>query len=424
MGEREYKTKNGISVYYYPTDTLHSFHISLFVRAGSMHEHDGEYGVSHFFEHAAIRNVNKLRDGLLYAELDRLGVEFNASTFTEMIQFYTSGATKNLDFAEDVIIDVLKPIALDSTELAAERSRIKAEIRENDERTSLGAFTNGIVHGGTSLAKPITGSLGDVGRINLKSLESFRRRALCAENIFFYVTGNVGEKELLAFISKIDRANTEHGKMNVNVAPVSNYFGKRPREIYVKNADFTMARFTFDLDMTKIEMAEADLLYDVLLGGYSSEFFVELSEKRGLFYDISGAIERFCNIGTLSFSFEIKQNALYEATGRVAEILERLGRETLPEEKCMRAPYVDNAYLLLDDPRELGFTFGYDNHIMNAGYSGIDDRIKSYASVTPERICELAKMVFRRENLTLTVKGKKRGIDTTALERALEPLVR
>ena len=88
----------------------------------------------------------------------------------------------------------------------------------------------------------------------------------------------------------------------------------------------------------------------------------------------------------------------------------------------MKAGYVDNAYLLYDDSRELNFTFAYDNHIMNLGYENIEARRDAYTSVTPKRVREVARELFRPENLTLTLKGNKKKIDINKLEEIIKTL--
>ena len=196
FGEEHRSTLSGVDVFSYRNENLHGFHLSLFVRAGSMYESDDECGISHFFEHAAIRNVNRVMNGGLYVALDAHGVEFNASTYSEMIQFYTGGAEKNFRFASEVLLKVLSPIALDATEIKTECSRIKAEIRESDERTSLTAFTNERVHKGTSLARSITGTVGGVNKIGKCALENFRKKVITRKNIFFYVTGKVSDEDM------------------------------------------------------------------------------------------------------------------------------------------------------------------------------------------------------------------------------------
>jgi predicted Zn-dependent peptidase len=181
-----------------------------------------------------------------------------------------------------------------------------------------------------------------------------------------------------------------------------------------------MVRFTFDLDMTKMSVAESDLLYDILLGGYSSRFFIEMSEREGLFYDLGGATERYRNIGTLSFYYEIKPSQIYTAVEKTLEILRSFVSNPPSEAECMKAGYVDNAYMLYDDMRELNFTMAYDNHILDAGYCSLEERRASYSAITPERIAKLFDMIFRPENLTLTLKGKALKIDKPRLENIIK----
>lgn len=413
-------SKNGIEIFDYKNPSLHSFYISLFMRVGSMHEQTP--GITHFLEHASIRNVGMLMNGELYSTLDRYGMEFNASTYSEMVQFYITGASTNFSRAAEIIARLLSPIILSPSEIRTECERIKAEIREGDDRTSLATFAGNIVHEGTSLARSITGTLGSVSKISAKRLEEYRRSVQTRENIFFYVSGSYTDSDLDHLSAEIEKYTVGEGNISENIAPVCKSFGRRDGKVHIKNADFTMLRFSFDMDMSRMTMAESDLLYDMLLGGYNSRFFIEMSEKRGLFYDISGASERYKNIGTFAFSFEVRGGSVYDAASTALSLL-REYKETLPsEESMMKAGYVTNAYLLYDEPRELNFTFAYDNHIMNSGYRSIEERAEKYKAITPGRIKEVANIIFRPENLTLTVKGNKKKISTERLEEIIKEL--
>ena len=418
--EQSRVTNNGVVIYDYKNPALHGFFISLYLRAGSMHEKQS--GITHFLEHAAIRNVNALMDGNLYPTLDRLGIEFNASTFTEMVQFYISGATANFDIASEIIARLLCPIVLSADDIKTERDRIKAEIRESDDKGSLSNFANNIVHEGNSLANMITGTLGSVEKISTKKLEEYRKSVMTAENIFFYVTGNYTEENIKNLVSVIETHRLERGVCNENIAPVCQSFGKREKNVHIKNADFTMLRFTFDMDMSRIGMAEGDLLYDMLLCGYNSRFFIEMSEKRGLFYDISGSSERYNNIGNLVFSFEVRGGSIYDSVETAISLLRQIKENPPTEDEMMKAGFVTNAYLLYDNPRDLNFTFAYDNHIMNACYDSIEGRAMKYASITPHRMMEVARAVFKPENLTLAIKGNKKKIDISKIEEIIKKL--
>ena len=409
--ERVITTANGVKIHYYKNPSLHGFYISLFVRAGSIYESPSESGITHFFEHAAIRNINKLYDMKLYSELDKRGVEFNASTFSEMVQFYVSGSSEEFSFGGEVITKVFEPLILSRAEIDSERKRIKSEIRESDDKTSLLSFTSKIVFSGTPLSQSIVGTNKAIDGINLSRLEKYRYEALSSGNVFFYLTGNFSDEDLKELSERVEEYSLYSDMPRDNVAAVPADFGKRPRDVYIKNADYTILRFNFDVDMKRFSVAEIDLLYDILLSGYNSKLFSELSEKRGICYDISGGTERYKNIGTFHFSFELKEKDIYDAVKLTVDVLNEIRNKVLGYDECMKAGYVSNAYMLYDDIRELNFTFAYDNHIMGEGYSSIEDRIERYKSITPERIRSVAKEIFSLDNLTLTAKGNKRRID-------------
>lgn len=418
--EEKTTTTNGVEIYSYKNPNLHGFYISLYLRAGSMFEE--HQGITHFLEHTAIRNVNAVMGGSLYTTLDKYGIDFNATTYTELVQFYISGACENFKVASEIISRILAPIILPKSEIDLERDRIKAEIREGDDTTALSTFAGGVIHEGTKLQNLITGTVGSVNRINSALLEDYRRSVMTPENIFFYVTGSFDDSDLAYLSSEIDKYKLESGKRNENIAPVSLKFGQRDTHVHVKNADFTMLRFTFDMDMTRISLPETDILYDVLFSGYNSLFFIEMSEKRGICYDIPGYIEKYSNIGTLTFSFEVRPGLIYEAVETVVSIITDFKSRLLLEDELMKAGYVTNAGMLYDSAGELNFAFGYDNHIMNADYKDISDRAAAYSAITPERIREIARTVFRPENLTLAIKGNKKKMDTEKIEEILKKL--
>ncbi len=419
MSEKLYVTKNGIKIYSYGNENAHSFFISMFLRAGSMFEREEDSGITHFLEHIAIRNVNALYNEGLYRLLDKHGLEFNASTFSEMVQFYTSGSPKNFAIGAEVLSSVLSPIILSADAVAVERERIKAEIREGDEKNSLAAFTGGVVFEDTALSRSILGTNKTVSRITRARLERYRREVMTSGNLFFYVTGKFSDEDIMCLAREIEKYEIPHSEPRENVAPTPKSFGKREPVVHIKNGDFTMLRLTFDIDMSRVTVPALDLIYDLLISGYNSKLFFELSEKRGIFYDINGQLDKYKNIGVFAFSFEIKEEKLYEALELTLGVLSDVKEKIPHEDECMKAGYVDNAPMILDDSRELNFTFGYGNHIMEQNYKNLDSHINAYKSVTPEEMQRTMKTVFVPENLTVTVKGKKRKIDKEKLENIL-----
>ena len=419
--EQLFKTKSGVRVYAYRNSALHGFYLSLYVQTGSLYESERESGMAHFLEHACIRNMNALTDGKLYALLDRYGMECNASTYNDMIQFYISGASEHFEKGARMMTLLLSPLILSKDEVDLERRRIKAEIREGDDKNTLAGFTSGVLYPDSPLRLPIVGTNSSVSRITGRRLEEHRRAAFVPERMFAYVTGNVSDEQIRMLCDAIDSHRLDAGTP-VCAPRYPRDFGKRRASVHIKNADFTMLRFNFDLDMAHMTEAETDLIYDALFAGYSSRFFMELSEQRGLFYDVSGSVDRYGPVGLLYFSFEVKRQDVEQTVALSVELLRRMKRELLSEEEIPRASYVDNAYLLYDDSRELNFTFAYSSHILSGEYRSLEERVAAYRAVTPMRLREIARRIFTSANCTLTLKGDKKRIDAEHLHRILMTL--
>ena len=423
--EKEYTSACGVKIYSYKNSASHGFFISLFLRAGSVYENEDSLGITHFLEHVAIRNINYNMSGGLYRELDRLGLEFNAYTSSDHVQFYISGAAANFSVGAELLTKLISPITLPASDIAAERRRIKAEIRESDDKNSLATFTNQIVYSTSPLKNAILGTNRTVDKIGVKRLEEYRREVFSPDNIFFYVTGAFGGEDIETLARLTDAAYTSYvpvKKETVTPSLVPYGFCNRAGGVYIKNADFTMLKLTFDIPKSVLQAPECDIIYDMLLSGYNSRLFIEMSERRGLFYDITGSLDRYPDVGSLAFSFELKEKDVYLAAEIIVGVLSDFCRRELGEADIIRAPYTDNAYLLFDDIREFNYTYAYDNHFLGRGYRTVEDRIAAYRAVTPESLRAVAKEIFRSSNLTLTAKAKKKKIDIKRLSEIISSL--
>ena len=103
-------------------------------------------------------------------------------------------------------------------------------------------------------------------------------------------------------------------------------------------------------------------------------------------------------------------------------ILKEFKKKQHAPDSLMKSGYVDNAYMLYDDARELNFTFGYDNHVLSEGYFSIEDRKKAYFDVTPNDILRASREIFCLENLTVTIKGNKKKTDVERIKNIIASL--
>lgn len=418
--EERIVSENGVEIYGYSSPYLHSFCLCLYVKAGPLYEAECENGISHFFEHTAFRSINTALGGELYRRADMLGITMNAVTYKEFIQFKITGASEKFRESVDILCEIFTPFSVPKNELDIERKRIKSELRESDEKNSLEYFSEKIVWEGTPLSNTILGKNAVLDRIGITALCSAQKQLLSAGNILFYVTGNYGEDGLSYLSSAVGKKEIfSAGVIRDNNAKVPAFFGKRGGLIRIKNSKEHIVRFSFDVFSDRYSTAEIYLLYDILFSGECSKLFKGLSDESGMIYSYDASVERFSNIGTLSFLYEVGAKDVVRSVEKVVDILSGLKEGIFDELEYARAYYVVNANCLLDEPEELNFQLGYTGKLLGQGYSRFEDRAESYKKVTAGRMTEIVREIFTADNLVLTFKEDKKRMDTDRIREII-----
>ena len=418
LTEQEYTTAGGIPVYVLPSPHLHSFSLSLYVRGGALYESKETAGISHFIEHLIFRSINRYMDGALYRTLDRLGLAVEGVTYREFLQFSVTGAPAHFAEAAQILSYALLPLRLTAEDLSTERARVKAEIREEGERTSLDFFTDGILYGDHPLARPITGTAGTLKCMTSARLEAARAQLFSKENIFFYLTGNLPEGGIDTLLAATASARPASAPVRDNTVPRPAGYFARNACVAIKGSPKTLVRLSFDIDTTRYTDAELTLLYDILVGdGEESLFHQALSEKTGMIYGFRGYMDLYRNLGSIGVSYEIPPAGLLPSLRLALDAIRQAKTDAAAALPFVRASYVDNAAFLFDDAAALSFNRAYERYILRLPYPTVGDRARAYERVTGERLSAVAREIFCPENATLTLKGRR--IDTATLREFL-----
>lgn len=409
--EKEYQTAGGIPIYTLPSPHLHSFALSLYVKGGSLFETKENMGVSHFIEHLIFRSINRYMDGKLYPTLDRLGLSVEGVTYREFLQFSVQGSPAHFAEAAKILSYALLPLNLTAEDIRTERSRVLAEIREEGERTSLDFFTDSILYGDHPLARPITGTGSTLSRMSHTRLEAERKTLFSRENIFFYLSGAAPADAIDLLLTATENIRPESAPARNNEVPLPPAYFHRDATVAIKGSTKTIVRLSFDIDTCRYSDAELTLLYDILFGDGEESFFHQaLSEKTGMIYGFRGYMELYRNIGSVGVSYEIPPKDLIPSLRLAADAIRRAKTEAGAALPFVRAPYIDNAAFLFDDAAALGFNRAYERYVLSLPYPTVRDRARAYDRVSGERLASLAEEIFRPENATLTIKGRRSDI--------------
>lgn len=430
--EKKLTTSYNMDLFYYPNRSTHSFCLSLYIKAGCIYESEKDNGITHFLEHLLFRSINRQMDGKMYQTLDRLGLYFNGATYKELIQLYIVGSPEHFEEAVEILLKVFCPLGVTGEEFRTEQQRVKAEIREAEEFKSLDYFAGTFAWQGTPVKNTILGTKGNISRFSVKRTEDYRSEILQGGNAFFYVTGNVTGEQMEFLRHRAEAAGagkysgiTDAGASvtgkRTNCVPLPADFGCRPLTVHVKNSNYSLVQFSFDITEAECLGAEMNLLYDILFSGENGLIHQELSEKRGWIYSISSVLEKYSNGGRVYFTYEIDKKYLLPSVGLVAESLSSLNDEKGIAERLQYVlpEYVDNAWMIYDDNENFNWQRAYEGHIMQWLPGDIEETRYLYERVAPSRLCHIVSQVFRLQNLVLSVKGKKSRVDTAAVEELL-----
>ncbi len=420
--EKEFITKNRVKVYSYENVGIHSFCIGLYVKAGALYESEEKNGITHFFEHISFKNLNNTIGMDLADYLDMHSLDINGCTYKEFVQFKISGASKNFKKAVDAISAVLSPLNVKKEDIECERKRIKAEIRESSEKTSLDYFTNNIVWAETPLKNTICGKMKNLDRINFKELSDFQKETLSEDNFFFYVTGNFSEDDISYLADCVSKYEITRTAVRENTVVLPKDFCNRKENIYIKNSEYTFIRFSFDVDLKEHSPEVLDLLFDVLFYGEKSVIYKELSDKKGLIYSFDWAFEQYANAGVLYFEFEVRKNKLYEAVISIVKVLGGLNVYCQERLKFVKPRYIDNAFLISDNAENFNWERAYECHILNIPYKSVEEKAKIYGKISESELEKSSGKIFLKRNLTLSLKANKKSVDVQKLYQIISEL--
>lgn len=420
----EYQRRiNGIACSFLPNPALHSFSLALFVRAGSVFEPEKENGITHLFEHTVFRNIKKKYGGKLYDRLAQSGLTFDASTCKEFMSFHIDGIPEGFGEAVRMISCIFDDIGIDGKEYLLEKKRIKSEILEDDEKSSLAGFADRTIWNGSGPSRIIIGTCGSLDAISLKKLNAFKNRILTKENIFFCVTGNVGKSDISAFEDMVGRLTIpESAEKHVNRMTVPEGFFRRKPEVLIKNSDYYSVSLSFDVNDEKFPIGVRDLLYTALFIAENSIVYTSLSEDRGLIYSYDSAFEEYDNIGAIKLRYEVFKQNLVESVRAAFGVFRTMKNGEFDFESTLRNQTAH--YLMLQDqPSDLCGEIAYENHILSgAPIDFTAPLLGRYRGVTKEQVTEMAKEVFRPENLVIAVKGRKSFVSSLGLPSLIEEL--
>lgn len=420
MKEQIY-TVNGVKICSTLNNNLNSFCLSLYIRAGSLFENSSNNGISHLLEHIVFRNLKNKYDDF-YELLAIHGIDFQGCTYKEFIHFSLNGPGREFEFASEILCGIFDYINLPKTEFENEKRRIKAEIRENDERASLDYFFNQVVWKDSEAERTILGYCKVLDSISVKKLNDYRKSCFSQGNCIIYITGNVDNKDIEKLKEKISKIDIQKNEsVRTNTISVNNEFFHRNGTINIKNSYWHCVKIGFDIDCSKYSGGVLDLLYAVLYKGDKALVYNYLSEENPLIYSYDSTLEQYDNVANINFKFEVKKTNLENAIKNVVLLLKKVKAGEFNFEASLKSEMYSSE-TEIDKPDDLNWSMAYYNHILASQPIDYSDEFYGRFRISKEQVIDAAKEIFQVKNMTIAIKGNKKKTNVENIEDILKTL--
>ena len=347
--------KNGTVLLTERASNFQSLSIGVWVKGGSRHESPSQAGMAHFLEHMMFKGTGKRTALEIARDVDLVGGDFNAMTTREYTCFHLTLPHKEMDFALELLADILKDSRFDPTELERERLVVLQEFAMVEESPE--EWVHEVLFekafGNHPIGFPILGTEKVLKSFNRKDVQKYFEQHYYSKNIVITMAGNL-RHDLV--VKKLDRLL---GGFRGKKRPVPKACLRKPKfhpGVHLIRRDTDQAHISISCESYPINHPNrlAAFLLNAFLGGnMSSALFQEIREKHGYAYTVYSSLAHFTDTGLLGMYMATSPKQAGECLRLIREQIQKLIAAPIDEKDLMIAKNsVKSAVLMGSDSME------------------------------------------------------------------------
>jgi len=419
--------KNGLKVILVDTKTFPTFTAMLLVGAGSRYENKENNGVAHFFEHMAFKGSKKYPNALILSSMiEGLGGVFNAFTTKDHTGYWIKAPVSSFETVIDVLADMIKNPLLLEEEIKREKGVIIEEINMYEDQPQYKAWElfEEMVFKNHPLGYPTTGYKKTVSKFTRQTFLEYMKDLYKPSNVILVVTGGLSQIQNSKFTLRFGGQNN-NSKLKNYLEIIEKKFSswsdgqkasflefsdnQNSPQILIKTKKTEQAHLILGyrgLNYTHPKRYVQSVLMTILGGGMSSRLFYQLRERRGLCYYVNSGTEPFSDTGYVytRVGLTVDPKKINEAIKVIIAEHQKIANDDLKDDEIKKAKEMIKGQLVLslEDSHNLASFFGrklmFEGKIIEP-----QEVIKKIDEISKEEIVDLAKKLFVREKLNLTL---------------------
>jgi predicted Zn-dependent peptidase len=397
---------NGVRLVTEPIDTVRSAALGIWVGGGSREESAQESGAAHFIEHMLFKGTQRRSAADIARETDAIGGQLNAFTTKECTCFYARALDTHLAQALDILFDMVYHSSFAQEAVETERGVILEEIDmyEDTPDDLCAEKLFGEVFAGSPLARPILGSEETLAPMTGEFLKAFHRRHYRADNTVVALSGSYSE-EVLAEVRRRFAALPQGEKPTMVPAAYTPAFIATPKTIEQNHLTLAFPGLSY----RSPKRFALQLLSSILGGGVSSRLFQQVREQQGLCYSVYSYGAGHEDTGVYCVYTALNKETEEKALATICRVVKEFTQEGPTQEELDRAREQTKANVVMSlESTQSRMSHNGRSLLLSGEILSPAQIIEAYDRVTREDVVELAREIFRWDQVSLSAVGQVR----------------
>ena len=395
---------NGLRIIHSEDKDTRMVAINVLYDVGARDEHPEHTGFAHLFEHLMFGGSIHIPD--YDTHVQNAGGENNAWTNNDITNYYITLPKQNVETGFWLESDRMLSLDFSEKSLEVQRHVVIEEFKQrnlNQPYGDVGHLVRGMAYQTHPYQWPTIGKeLAHIENATLDEVKDFFFRFYAPNNAILSVTGNISFEETVALAEKwfgpIPRRD-----VRLRNLPEEPQQTKERRLVVERNVPVDALYMAFHkCDRRHPDYHTFDLMSDILCNGRSSRLIQHLVQQKQVFSSIDAYISGSIDNGLIQIGGKPAPGvSLEEAEAAVWQELEAMKTERIDESELEK---VKNRY----ESEQIFSNINYLNVATNLAFfeligeaEDINREVEKYRAITAERIMEVSKQTFVRENCSV-----------------------
>ena len=395
---------NGLRIVHSEDKSTRMVAINVLYDVGARDEHPEHTGFAHLFEHLMFGGSIHIPD--YDTHVQNAGGENNAWTNNDITNYYITLPKQNVETGFWLESDRMLSLDFNEKSLEVQRHVVIEEFKQrnlNQPYGDVGHLVRGLAFKKHPYQWPTIGKEpAHIENATLDEVKDFFFRFYAPNNAILSVTGNISFEETVALAEKwfgpIPRRDVRPRNLPKELSQT-----EERRLVVERNVPMDALYMAFHkCDRRHPDYHTFDLMSDILCNGRSSRLIQHLVQQKQVFSSIDAYISGSIDNGLIQIGGKPAPGvSLEEAEAAVWQELEAMKTERIDESELEK---VKNRY----ESEQIFSNINYLNVATNLAFfeligqaEDINHEVEKYRAITAERIMEVSKQTFVRENCSV-----------------------